>query len=459
MATALERPTETDAGSRRGGHRAFWWWVAAIAAVAVALRVLYVATTLWDKPLGDDAQFYFLESTLLAHGHFFVAPFVYTFSLGRQTLPTAAHPPLFTVLLAVAHLAGVHTENAYRVLCCFLGAIVVVPVALLGRDLAGERVGLLAAGLAALYPARVVADGDVFAESVYAALVATLLLLAYRTIREPTPRRAVAFGLVAGLAIMTRGEAILLFVLVALAVVVVLDVGWRRRAVLLGPALVAAVVVVMPWTIYNATRFSEPVFVSTNEGGTFAGANCAATYNGPAIGLWIFGCEFPHGKPLSGDDSQQDHALRKQGFAYVSGHADRLPSVVGARIGRTFYVFRPEQSVIADTGRGWTVFVVLAGYWATLALGIAGACLVHRRRTAPLAPMVVAVVSVVVTAAVFYANFRFRVPLDLVLIVLSAVALDAAWTLVEGRLAARARDGRRPATLRTTATVNGATGR
>jgi hypothetical protein len=51
---------------------------------------------------------------------------------------------------------------------------------LLGRGLAGDLAGLLAAGLAAVDPALIAADGALMSESLYRLLLAMTLLAAYR---------------------------------------------------------------------------------------------------------------------------------------------------------------------------------------------------------------------------------------------------------------------------------------
>src|SRR5690606_32867987 len=108
------------------------------------------------------------------------------------------------------------------------------------------------------------------------------------------PRRAVALGVVLGLAVVTRGElALLVPVAVAPAVLARRGPGTPplgRRVVLVGVAGLVGVAVVAPWTLWNLTRFEEPVLLSTNEGLTVAGANCDEVYHGGGTGFWNLGC-------------------------------------------------------------------------------------------------------------------------------------------------------------------------
>src|SRR3954452_11453090 len=117
-----------------------------------------------------------------------------------------------------------------------MGAALVLLVGLLGRRVGDERVGLLAAGIAALYPLLVALDGAVRSESLYAPLIAGLLLATYRLVDRPSARRAVAVGGLIGLAALTRSDALLLGVLLLVAAANRLPSGARLR-----PIAVAAV--------------------------------------------------------------------------------------------------------------------------------------------------------------------------------------------------------------------------
>ncbi|MCV5968460.1 glycosyltransferase family 39 protein, partial [Lactococcus petauri] len=89
-----------------------------------------------------------------------------------------------------------------------LGVATVVVIGLLARRLAGSRAGLLAAAAAAVYPMLWINDGMLQAESLYALLIAVMLLLAHRFWDEPTTRNVVVLSVVTGLAALTRTEGI-----------------------------------------------------------------------------------------------------------------------------------------------------------------------------------------------------------------------------------------------------------
>src|SRR5581483_11954776 len=210
---------------------------------------------------------------------------------------------------------GLDSYTAHRLVVCLLGTATIVVVGLVAHRLAGERAGLIAAALAAAYPVLISADGAVMSETLLGLLVALSMLAAYRLIDRPTWRAAALLGVVVGLAALTRGEAILLLVLL---------VPWRRPR-LAATVAVACLVVLAPWTIRNFSTFDKPVLLSANEGNLIAGSNCPSTYHGRDIGSWDLR-GVPHG-PLE-DESLAEARFRHAGLEYARHHAGRVPLVV-----------------------------------------------------------------------------------------------------------------------------------
>jgi hypothetical protein len=82
-----------------------------------------------------------------------------------------------------------------------------------------------------------------------------------------------------------------------------------------------------------------------------------------------------------------------------------------------------------NTGEGRDVEVSWAGFfafWLLVPCAVVGAVKLRRRRV-PITPLVSQFVMVTITAAVIYGLVRFRVPAEVSLVVLAAVAIDAWW--------------------------------
>ena len=203
--------------------------------------------------IGDSAYYYY-TSNLIAQGQGYTEPFRLMFY--NQHDPTALHPPLWSAVLAVLSLftgpgsgvgqLGGSALALHRILGCAVGAFVVVLVGLLGRRIGGTRVGLVAAGLAALYPRFLILDASLTDETLFAAVVGVLLLMAYRFVDRPTRGRAVGLGVLVGLAALTHEEGLLF--LPALLIPLAWRVGRPARWPMMGMAVLGTLIVIVPWS-------------------------------------------------------------------------------------------------------------------------------------------------------------------------------------------------------------------
>ena len=391
--------------------------------LGLGVRLVYALVVMGSRSVtGDGREFHFLAN-VLATAHRYVQPFVYMAQHGRS-IPTAEKPPLYPALLALPSWVGLDSVTAHRVATCLMGAALVALVGLLGRRVAGERAGLIAALIAALYPALWMLDASLRSESLYAPLIALVLLAAYGVVDRPSVRRAALLGLAIGLAALTRGEAQFLLLLLALPLLWLVPRGGRLR---LAAAVVAGfLVVVGPWLARNWIVFHRPAAISTNEGGLLAGANCHDAYYGRLIGSW--GC-LPVNDPRWGSNEAviAGH-LRTRAIDYASDHAGRVPAVVGVRVLRVWDLWRPPdtarfQAFIDDRNLHAQQAAVISLY-LLVPFAVAG-CVVLRRRGRPLRILLAPVVLVTVVAALTYGSTRFRVAAEIPIVVLAAVAVDA----------------------------------
>jgi 4-amino-4-deoxy-L-arabinose transferase-like glycosyltransferase len=400
--------------------------LAGIAVAGLAVRVAYTLLIAKDTSGIGDFFFYHGQANLLAEGRGFVHPL---FFLDGITAPSAEHPPLWPLVLSVTSLFGGTGFEAHRLTGCVLGALAIVIVGLLGRRAGGERVGLLAAAIAALYPTLVAADGSLMSETLYGLLVGGGLLVALRFAKEPRLPLALALGGLIGLAALTRAEALLFLPLLALPLCLAAQ---HRQLGAFAAACLAAAIVIAPWTIRNWSAFDQPVLISVNDSTVLAGANCDPAYSGPDTGFWILGC-LAHRTP-GGNEAKQADIWRRQGRDYLGDHLGELPRVAAIRVLRTWDLWQPRRQVGFAEGRDRTVQEIGTGmYLLMLPLAAAGAVLLRRRRLllyVLLAPGLVATVS----SLAGYGLPRFRHAAELTLVVLVAVALE--WTVAglrEGR--------------------------
>ena len=97
----------------------------ALALVGLVLRIGYVFLYRRHAAPTGDAFFYHYQANLLVAGKWFVNPYQY-FYFGH-TVPAADHPPLWTLVLALASLVGVKSFFAQILWSCVVGALAVWP--------------------------------------------------------------------------------------------------------------------------------------------------------------------------------------------------------------------------------------------------------------------------------------------------------------------------------------------
>jgi hypothetical protein len=398
---------------------------------------------------------------VVADGKGFINP--YTWKAFGRLEPSAAHPPLYSLYLSVWSWLGFDTPLAHRLASCVLGVGAVVVVGLVGRRIAGDWAGILAAGVAAVYPQLWINDGMLISESMYVLVIAATLLFAYRLWDSRSWSDAVVLGLLIGLSALTRPEAVILVPLLGIPFLFSKRDPMARRVGTFFVIGGLCLLTILPWWVRNLTTFRDPTFLATGNGVVLQVANCDGTYSGQFLGYWDIKCLTGNAPPQNAvqrrvasgndvpglvylqandklDDSEFDTAARHKGIDYIENHLSRVPVVVAARVGRVLGIFRPEQDVNFDIffeRRGkWPSWAGAYMYYALLPLAVY-ALVVMRRRRRPISPMIAIFAMVTITVAAAMGITRYRVGADVALAILGGVALDS--------LIRRIRKGEHPA--------------
>jgi hypothetical protein len=439
--------------------------LALIVAGGLLLRIGYVVLVRRHSGAAGDGFYYHFSANLIADGSYFVDPFKLIFA--ALELPSAAHPPLYTSYLSVFSFLGFDTPFEHRIASCVVGAATVLLLGLLGKRLAGDRAGLLAAGLAAVYPHLWLNEGQLAAETITAFTVALVLLAVERFRRVPTRVSAALVGGALALATLARAELALLFVLIAFPLILLRPYAeTRARLQAFGVCALVAAVVLGPWVGWNLVRFNHPELVSSGFGTAVYAGTCDRVWEGSFIGYWgglecglsegnappdpatakrfaedpagtvpeqraFLHDSFAANRDSHGrtkDESDLDVASRHAALDYVRDHKGRLPLVLAARELRIWNLYNPRQTIDLDAtvdARGFgPARLAYASYFVYMALAIAG-LVVLRRRGQPVWPYLMLAVSVAIAVAFTYGIQRFRIPVDTVAPVLAAVAIDA----------------------------------
>lgn len=126
------------------------------------------------------------------------------------------------------------------------------------------------------------------------------------------------------------------------------------------------------------------------------------------------------------DESERDNLVRSIALSYVGENKSRLPAISVIRVARMMSVYRPVQTWRWEyqiEGRGyWSSGIGMVMWWA-MAIPAAGGLVWLWRRKLPVLPFTAIIAAICITAAGTFGINRYRVPVDMVEVVLFAVAV------------------------------------
>ena len=240
-------------------------WLLVIVLVATALRLAWVLYAAREPRGLHDPSLYEVYAARIADGH------GYTAADGQATTyyPVGYVGALGAVVWLV-RLAP-FPDNLPLTAGLFNLVLGVGTVALtfeIGRRLFDNRVGLVAAGVVALWPNLIFHTAVILTETLFVFLVmaAVLLIVASPASSQRIGwRRLGAFGAVLALSALVRPISVT-FLPVLVIVLVVAGAGWRTAIGSLGIATLAFGLVLVPWTLRNLRETGSFVPISTNLG-------------------------------------------------------------------------------------------------------------------------------------------------------------------------------------------------
>jgi 4-amino-4-deoxy-L-arabinose transferase-like glycosyltransferase len=423
--------------------------LAAILALAALLRlaaVLWLADTI---PYTD--YFYYHEA-----GRMQAADWSFFFRRGALDAYAKLNwwPPGYPLFLAMLYtLCGPSFRVAVG-LQVVLGTLVCGLTGAIGTRAAGRPVGLVAAFLVAVNPTYIFTTNLIASENLFALWLVLGLWLAGRASARPRRSAALA-GISFGAAALTRAAGLCVPLVVA---------AWQlRRGRGARPAaltlLLATALTIAPWTLRNVLVTGHPVLVCAG-----GGLNFYFGHNDGPLGYRPL-----QGTPLAGqrDAAGIDRAGWRAGLQYIAAHPLGVLRHSGSKLVALFApptyalhansailipdaVADPSLAPLAAAARQKQarkdvllhgVFKVLAALHSYLLLGgaLAAVLFAWRRLPAELRLAAWLALAWVGVHLVFWAQPRFRYPMEIPL------ALLAAWALVWPRSGAgEAAEGEAP---------------
>lgn len=382
---------------------------------AIAVRLLWAAFIHPNPTDGrfDDTAWYYTSAHYFANGDGYVNPFTGT--------PTAGWPPGYPVFLGMAfQFFGEGLAQAY-ILNAVLAMLTVAVAYCIGLILFDRRTALVGAAALALWPGQIYFTSLALSEPLFTLLFSLAILLMLTVTRVSTGRGALIllFGIVTGLATLTRGQALLLL---PLAFITWGLAGYRWRPAIAWVMLATLVVGVMlaPWVARNQRKLGSPVLVATNFG----------------VNIWIGNHDNATGRmsipepeapqPARADLTQPEFEVKADslalstGLSYMRGHPARELRLAVTKV-RAMYEsdstaldwnarFRHDFYATRST-EDW-LRAVANGFWfAALALAGIGLLASRMRLTGVVAVLPITVLLWTATHLIFFGDARFHYPI------------------------------------------------
>jgi hypothetical protein len=426
------------------------WWLVAIVGVGAILRIGWAFQA--EAPVAlRDPLLYLVLSDHFASGD------GYGYGPGPDQGATAYYPPGYPVLLgavvwAVRLLPGdVSTFGVAVGLNVVLSVATIGLVFVLARRLAGPTVGLVAAGIWALWPNLIFHSGIVLTETLFLFLFVLLLIVAVgdpQAARAPGARRLVAIGVLFALCVLVRPVT-----LVAAPAFLVLWWGPAVRTVLwrAAVALAATVVVMLPWAIRSTVVMDAPVVLSLNLGDNLCiGHNPGASGGFGDLAAYCYTGEGLR-RPEYETRRQSENISRALRYIRDEPATTLRRTVSKGRItlesdadGLDVAEDFGERPIVSEGTRSALELAANTFYAAVAVAALVGAVLLVRRSDPARRGLFLVVVGVaqLVSPLATFGDPRFKMPMYPTMAVAAAVALVAAGARLRSRASSAAGEDR-----------------
>lgn len=385
--------------------------------VASAVVVIVYAVAIRPNPLLGDQIEYDTQGRFFDQGKFWWSTIV----LGEPHA-TAWKSPLYPAWVGFWYeLVGPSPAKLAIVQGLLLAPATVLLSWLIARRWFGLQVAALAAVTTALFPLVWEYFGLLYSEALAMPLILLVVLV---VVDRPIPRPlgAAAVGALVGICLLVRPTSFFLFAMIAAAWVVA--GGWRRGTTSTAIALLAAVLVVAPWTIRNAVVLNGFLPISIQDAAAYGTFNDEAA-NDPVYPYAWRALPENVGEELAADppESELEFRSRLQSRAreYVLDHPESVPQAFFWNGLSRFWDIRTPARALDEVpfeGRSKVATAVgLAMYYLLLPLALLGLWRLRRRRE-----LLVPILAVALAASLVFtiqAGTRYRAPLEPLVVVLA----------------------------------------
>jgi 4-amino-4-deoxy-L-arabinose transferase-like glycosyltransferase len=400
----------------------------ALLAVGLAARIaVAVHAGIATPPIpGSDASEHDSYAWSLAQrrGYSGVSPDVKSPTGELLDHPSAYRAPSTSVFWAGIYRLFGHRYGPVRLAQCLLDTGTILLLYKIARICFADAVALLAAGAYAVWPAALLYASLLGSEPLYTFLFCWSLLLSLRFAAHPTWLRAAGAGVLLGFALLTRGNAVMMVVLLVPWGIV----QFRKTPRLIVRACViplAAVLMLLPWTMRNYRVLHAFVPLETGGGDVLLGSYNRVVATDPLYyGYWVFPTvalpEYTRQITAPNDEVQRDGIEMRLAERWMLDHPGKWWYLIESRFRRSWTPFlEPRSPLLYRLGMmaSWGPVLIL------LILGFVPTAIYFLRANHPGWILHVAIFHFVLTALVFWGSSRFRFPVEGLCIILASATL------------------------------------
>jgi 4-amino-4-deoxy-L-arabinose transferase-like glycosyltransferase len=374
------------------------YWLVIIIAAAVCLRVavaLYLGDRVVKLPGTYDQISYDMLAQRVLAGHGFTVATTW-WPATPAGAPTAFWSYLYTLYLAAVYgLFGYHPVAARLIQAVLAGLLMPWLAYRLGRRHFGSSVGLVAAGLTALYAYFVYYAAALMTETFYIIAILWTLDLAGRLGQASDAASNsklnvewLLLGLALAVAVLLR-QVFLLFIPVLYGWLLWRGYRYQGGAIkhtITGIAIATAILAasIAPWTMRNYRAFDHLVLLNTNAGFAFFWANHPIHGDNFFALLPTDGPSYQDLIPpelLELNEAELDRALLKRALAFIQADPGRYLMLSISRI-KDYFKFWPSAesgpisnvSRILSFGMLWPLMLPIRPFICSPGLGSAIVC-------------------------------------------------------------------------------------
>ncbi len=358
--------------------------------------------------------------------------------LTRAGEPTAHWSFLYTFYLAAVYvLFGTQPVIARLLQALIVGGLQTYITYRLGEKIFTKSIGLIAAFISALYIYFIYYSGSLMTEPFYITAILFSLFIAIKLGEATSKKEEIKLGIFLGIALAVTVLIRQVFLLFIPFLFLWLWVARFRRR--LGLPIISTIIslglvvlCIIPFTIYNESRFGRFVLLNTNSGYAFFWAN-HPIYGTHFTGLLPKDVSYQELIPVELrhlDEAALDQALLQRGLQFVKEDPKRYILLSISRI-PVYFQFWPsaDSGLISNISRvasfGIALPFMLYGIFLAVkrSLSDAGNSVIGLF-TSPTGLLILFIVIYTSIHLLSWALIRYRLPVDAVLVLFAGLAVD-----------------------------------